>query len=205
MTFFVDSVRHDAGLRAEEGLLRHAALAVTSDAMQNAERIHSTAQARADQLLLHAKEEAAAIVARAELDTVERMREQMAAFDDQYVKFTERAQPLIRSLVLALFDKLLLSLEQRDRIEAAVRRLQQEAPAKLSEAVLHLNPADIAHMQAAEWPVRADPGLAPGCALLAATSGEWRMDFTLAINSLKDALSLPSNAIPVSPEAAASL
>ena len=120
--------------------------------------------------------------------TFDAFRNYQEAFDKQYASFMQRAQPLIIELALGLFDQLVLSLNERERIQVLAARLMQEAPAKLDEAMLHLHPADAAQLPASEWPVKQDASLTPGTAVLIANSGEWRMNFSVAVDTLKKSL-----------------
>ena len=188
MSFCVETIVTDTRLRAEHGVLRQGALCVTNDAHANAQQIRQDTLDEVEQLLQQARQQASEITRQAELQALERMRNFMQAFDAQYAAFAERSQPLVIALATGLFDKLVLSLTERERICAVVQRLVLEAPAKLSEAMLHLHPSDIGQLPPPEWPVKADPDLTPGTALLVASSGEWRMEFDLAVATLKAAL-----------------
>ena len=188
MTFYVDSIQHDAALRPDQGILRLSALAVTADAQANAQRLLDDARDDADQLLEQARQQAGQILDEAEQQSVERLRDYLAAFNAQYAAFSGRSRELVIRLALDLFDRMILSISDRERIESLVKRLVLEAPTKLSEAVLHLHPSDLAHQPDCEWPVKADPDLQPGTALLVATSGEWRMECDVAIAALKATL-----------------
>lgn len=188
MMFCIDTIQHDAALRPDHGILRVAALAVTTDAHANAQRILNEARNAADDLLARAQQQARQILDDAEQQSVERLRNYLAAFDAQYAAFAGRSRTLVIRLALDLFDRMILSISDRERIESLAKRLALEAPAKLSEALLHLHPSDVAHLSDPEWPVKADPDLQPGTALLVATSGEWRMEFNIAIAALKTTL-----------------
>ncbi|EGF33691.1 hypothetical protein IMCC9480_3085 [Oxalobacteraceae bacterium IMCC9480] len=196
MMFCTDTLRHDAALRPDHGILRLAALAVTTDAHANAQRILDKARNEADHLLDQARQQARLILDEAEQQSVERLRAYLAAFDAQYAAFASRSRTLVIRLALDLFDRMILSISDRERIESLVKRLALEAPSKLSEAMLHLHPSDLVHLPDPEWPVKADPDLRPGTALLVATSGEWRMEFDVAIAALKATLEKQIMPIP---------
>lgn len=188
MMFCVASIQHDTALRPERGILRHSALGITTDAHRHAQRILDDARQAADQLLDEARQQARHILDETEQQSVERLRSYLTAFDAQYAAFSGRSRELVIRLALDLFDRIILSISDRERIESLVKRLALEAPAKLSEALLHLHPADLAYLPDCEWPVKADPDLQPGTALLVATSGEWRMEFDVALTALKATL-----------------
>ncbi|MFT5532090.1 MAG: flagellar biosynthesis/type III secretory pathway protein FliH [Burkholderiaceae bacterium] len=186
--FCVASIQHDTALRPDRGILRHASFAITTDACENAQRILDDARDAADQIRDQARQQARQILEGAEQESIERLRGYLAAFDAQYAAFSGRSRELVIRLALDLFDRMILSISDRERIESLVKRLALEAPAKLSEALLHLHPSDLVHLPDSEWPVKADPDLQPGTALLVATSGEWRMEFDIAIAALKATL-----------------
>jgi flagellar biosynthesis/type III secretory pathway protein FliH len=188
MTFCVEKIETDPHLRADHGVLRDAALTVTADAHVLRERMLAQAGQQAAAIVQQAHETAGKIVARAEHDVVARLQAYMASFEAQYAAFARCVEPLAIDLALSLFDRLVLSMTERERIEAMVRRLLQEAPAKLSEPLLHVHPSDLAHLPGAPWPLKGNPELTPGAALLVASSGEWRVEFDLAVATLRSAL-----------------
>ena len=188
MSFCVEKIDVDTGLRADQGLLRSTTLRVTTDAQSCAQRLVEEAHATADHIKQQAQQHADTITAEFEQRGVEALRNYLNAFDAQYASFMQRAQPLIIQLALGLFDQLVLSLSDRERMEVLATRLAQEAPTKLSEAMLHLHPSDVAALPEPEWPVKADSGQAPGTAVLIASSGEWRVDFSVAVETSKTAL-----------------
>jgi flagellar biosynthesis/type III secretory pathway protein FliH len=189
MNFCIETISHDDGLRAEQGVLRQNGLAITSDAALCAQRRLADAQAEAAQLLQQAQQQADQLIEQAQQDTLQRLRDQLAAFDTQYASFIDRAQPLVIQLALGLFDRLVSSMSDRERVEALVKRIAMEAPSKLTEVMLHLHPDDACHLTECEWPVKSDPEMRVGTALLVADSGEWRMDFEVAVGLLKNTLS----------------
>lgn len=188
MNFCTQKIEVDAGLRPDSGLLRLAALKVTADAHACAQRHLDAAHTTAAQIVQQAQQKADAITAEAEQRTIDALRDYQQAFDTQYASFMQRAQPLVVQLALGLFDQLVLSLSERERIDILANRLVREAPAKLSEAMLHLHPSDAAQLPDPEWPVKPDSGLTPGTAVLIASSGEWRMNFSVAVDTLKNAM-----------------
>ena len=188
MNFCVAKITMDSALRADRGVVREAALAVTSNAQIGAQRILATAQAQADQIMQLAQQRADAIAEDAQLQSIEALDSYQAAFDAQYGSFLQRAQPLVIQLALGLFDQLVLSMTERERAAALVNRLVAEAPTKLTDVMLHLHPQDAQHLPNTEWPSKADATLAQGTAVLIASSGEWRMDLPLAVDTLKASL-----------------
>jgi flagellar biosynthesis/type III secretory pathway protein FliH len=188
MSFCVQKIEMDDGLRPDYGLLKITALKVTADAHACAESLMDAARASADQIVQQARQQAEAVAAETEQRTLDTFRNYQASFDRQYAGFMQRAQPLIIELALGLFDQLVLSMNERERVAVLATRLAREAPAKLEEAMLHLHPSDVVHLPEPEWPVKPDANLTPGTAVLIASSGEWRMDFSVAVDTLKNSL-----------------
>lgn len=188
MAFCVQKIDMNESLRSDRGLLRITALKVTADAHACAQTMLDAAHASADQIVQQVRQQSEAAAAENEQRTVDTFRGYQDAFDKQYASFMQRAQPLIIELALGLFDQLVLSLDDRERTEILAARLVREAPAKLDEALLHLHPSDVAHLPEPEWPVKADSSLTPGTAVLVASSGEWRMNFSVAVDTLKKSL-----------------
>ena len=188
MNFCIAKIDIDTTLRPDHGVLRVNVFAITADARLCAQRTLDNAKSTADQIVQKARQQADAITADAEQRTLDAMRSYQSAFDAQYAEFIQRAQPLVIQLALGLFGKLVLSMTERERVAATVTRLTFEAPTKLSEVMLHLHPSDVAHVSDIEWPIKGDPTLAPGTAVLIASSGEWRMNFPMAVDTLKASL-----------------
>ena len=188
MSFCGQKITIDESLRPDQGLLRMAALKVTADAHACAQTLLDTARASADQIAQQARQHAEAVAAQTEQRTIDTFRNYQESFDKQYAGFMQRAQPLIIELALGLFDQLVLSMNERERVTVLATRLAREAPTKLDEAMLHLHPSDVAHLPEPEWPVKPDTSLTPGTAVLIASSGEWRMDFSVAVDTLKNSM-----------------
>lgn len=186
--FCVQAVSMPANLRPADGVLRTAALAATADAgklvqdmlaqaRHEAEQVRAAAQAQARQAVLHEQQETAR-QGSVLLETLERARDDMLA----------RVEDLVADLAQEVVDRLLLELTPRERIAAMVRRVRQEAPAKLREAVLWVHPDDREHLPDSPWEVQVDAALTAGSCRLEAASGEWRAEFTLAAQALREGL-----------------
>jgi len=190
--FCVESIRHDAGLRATSGVLRATALAVTGDARIAGQRIVDAAQEKAEAILLHARQQAQEAVSAAEQQSLRQARVLLDAVAQLQENFLERGQDIVVDLAQALFDRLVLDMTPRERIEAALKRILCEAPSKLVGPLLRVHPDDIEQLPAVEWDVKADAGLAPGTCRLEAASGEWCVDFSAAVASLKAVFDEPA-------------
>lgn len=188
MTFCVQKIVIEDALRPDQGLLRLTALKVTADAQECAETLLNEARAAAEQIVQHAQHQAETVAAEIGQRTIDTFRTYQESFDKQYAGFMQRAQPLVIQLALGLFDQLVLSMNERERVGILAARLAHEAPTKLDEAMLHLHPSDVPHLPEPEWPVKSDPSLTPGTAMLIASSGEWRMNFAVAVETIKNSL-----------------
>jgi len=188
--FCVDTIRREPQLRGNHGILRAASFAVTNDARLAAERIEQKALAEADVIRQRAQEDADAIVKQAEQQTLERAAGLIRALQEAQAGLLERSEDIIVSLAQAMFDRLIAETTPRERIEAMLRRVQQEAPQGLVNPLLRLHPEDLADAPAVEWPIKPDPALPRGTCRLEASEGEWTADFCAAVSSLKSALQL---------------
>lgn len=190
-----------ANLRPAHGVWRTAALAVTADAdqlardmlaqaRQEAEQVRAAAQAQARQAVLREQRETATQGSLL-LETLGRARDDML----------ERVEALVAELAQEVLDRLLLQLTPRERIAAMVRRVRQEAPAKLREAVLWVHPDDRGHLPDSPWEVQADAALTAGSCRLEAASGEWRAEFPLAAQALREGLAEAARILRTPPDA----
>jgi flagellar biosynthesis/type III secretory pathway protein FliH len=186
--FCVETIRCEPQLRAEHGVLRSASIAVTSDARLAADRITEAARIDADALLQRAREEAKDVVHKAEQQTLERAAQLLRTLEDAHASLVQHAQDIVVSLAQGAFDCLVSDTTPRERIEAVVKRVKQEAQSGLTNAVLRLHPDDIEHAPEVEWEIKPDATLPRGACRLQASNGEWGADFTAAVSSLKLAL-----------------
>jgi flagellar biosynthesis/type III secretory pathway protein FliH len=193
--FCVDSITPAPDLRALHGVLRGAGFRVTTDAGRVAERIEREAQEQADQLLDAARAEAARIASEAEREVFERARPLLEALEAMQGTLIERSQELVIDLTRNLFDRLVMQTTPREQIEAALRRVLQEAPPKLVEPLLKVHPEDVELLPAVDWSIKPDPNLARGACRLEASDGQWCANFDGAAEALRvafaDAVNTP--------------
>jgi flagellar biosynthesis/type III secretory pathway protein FliH len=103
----------------------------------------------------------------------------------------EQAEDIVTVMAGQLFERLMLETTAQQRLAASYRRLLLEAPPRLVNAVLRLHPDELALVEGCEWPVKADPALAPGACRLEADSGQWRADFHAAAAALSQVFGEP--------------
>jgi flagellar biosynthesis/type III secretory pathway protein FliH len=185
--FCIDTITVDASLRPENGILRVPSLAVTRDAQVAAQRILQQARTDADTLSETAREEARHAVENAERESLRNAGQLLKVLEKANETFLMRTQDMIVDLAQGLFDRLVLEATPRERIEAALRRVQHEAPSKLAVAVLRVHPEDVELLPELEWEVKTDPTMARGVCRLEASGGEWCADFNAAVAALKSA------------------
>lgn len=185
--FCVASIHPDPELRADQGVLRSAALTVTVDARLLAERIVQQAHAEAQALLEGARIEAQQVVEAEQQKAFQQADHLLRTLKHANESFLDRAQDTIVELAQALFNRLVMDTAPQAQIEAAMRRIRQEAPAKLAGALLRVHPDDFELVPEAEWEVKADPSVSRGTCCLGADSGEWQADFNAGVNALRSA------------------
>jgi len=189
MSFCVDTVSVSKKLRAQHGILRASSLQVTSDAVVAARKITEEAQAEARNVLDRAHQEARSAVSEAERKTFEQTQQLLQAIEKERETFLERGKDIIMDLAGALFDRLVAQMTPRERVEATLRRVMTEAPRRLINPVLRVNPEDVQFLPTLEWDIVEDAAIAPGSCKLVARNGEWSADFDAAVSSLKQAFS----------------
>ena len=188
-TFCVARLAPAPDLLAADGVLRAADMGATGDAHALAARIVANAEAERSAMLAATAEEARLALASAQAQVLAEgtaLLDGLRAATDDVCK---RAGDIVTDLALQLFERLVLETPPRERVAASYRRLLQEAPPKLVNAVLRLHPDELAYAEGWEWPVKADAALPPGACRLEADSGQWRADFGAAASALLDALS----------------
>jgi flagellar biosynthesis/type III secretory pathway protein FliH len=182
--FCVETITPETSLRAEYGVLRVKALAITSDARLAADRIVEQARAEAENLLQQARDEARVLMQEAEQEVLQRADQLLRSLEETNETFLLRAQDTIVDLAQGLFDRLVLEATPREQIEAALKRVMREAPPKLVNPVLRVHPDDAGLLPAVEWEVKPDASLSRGVCRLEASSGEWCADFNAAVAAL---------------------
>jgi flagellar biosynthesis/type III secretory pathway protein FliH len=184
--FCTDTITTDDSLRADHGVLRVSALAVTADAREAAQRILDDARAQASAMLQQAQHDANERTREAEEQTMQRAAHLIQSLEQANATFLDHAQGIVVDLAQGLFDRLVMDTTPREKLEAALKRVLQEAPPKLVNPLLRVHPDDFALLPAVEWDVKQDAGLAPGTCLLQADSGEWCADFSATVGALKE-------------------
>ncbi|MFC7516072.1 FliH/SctL family protein [Herbaspirillum sp. GCM10030257] len=185
--FCLDTITQDDSLRPDHGVLRIAARAVTADARQAAQRIREAAEADAQTLLQTARVEADRLAQEAEIQTLQRADALIKTLEQTNARFLQQAEDIIIELAKGLFDRLVLEATPREKLEAALKRILQEAPPKLVNPMLRVHPDDAELLPKVEWEVKVDASLMPGSCRLEAASGEWCADFGAAIAALTSA------------------
>ena len=186
-SFCVDTVAVPNALRAQHGILRSAALQVTSDAEAAARKIIEAAHAEARNVLTQAHREAESVVNGAERQVFERAQELLQSLQNEQDIFLERGKDIILDLASTVFERLVAEMPQRERVEAALKRVTAEAPRRLINPVLRVHPTDVNSLPALEWDIKEDTTLAPGSCKLVAGNGEWYVNFDAALSSLREA------------------
>ncbi|NHZ94520.1 hypothetical protein F2P46_01995 [Massilia sp. CCM 8734] len=186
--FCVATICTDSLLRAEHGVWRAQALALTHDAGAAAAHILDQARVEAEQLQLRASADAREAVAEAERGALERGAVLLRQLEQCHAQLLDGAQALAVDLALALFERALAGTTPRERLEASCRLLLREAPRTLAQPLLYLHPDDseLAPPGAA-WELRSDATLARGACRLEAGGGEWRADFAAGASALRTA------------------
>lgn len=188
MRFCVRTIEHDPRLCADGGLLRGADLTLAASAQALAERLREDAKLEAQHLLDHARSEAKDIVAAAERDVWARAASLLQALERQHAMFLEHAQGVVIDLSQSVFERLVAEASDAERVAACVRRVLQDAPKNLPNALLRVHPDDVAHLPPVEWEIEEDAAMARGACRLEASSGEWHADFIGAAAALRSAL-----------------
>ncbi len=195
--FCIAALAPEPGLRAEHGVLRIAALAVTSDARLAADRIVQRAQVEARAILQDAHAEAQQAVQQAEQRTIESAGQLLRKLSETHATFLQRAQEMVLDLTQVLFERLVAETTPRERIEAALRRVLSEAPPRLVDALLRVHPDDLDLLPKVAWDLKADPSLSRGMCRLEASHGEWCVDFEAAVTALRLASTMENSTTSV--------
>jgi flagellar biosynthesis/type III secretory pathway protein FliH len=99
----------------------------------------------------------------------------------------ERVEEIVTGLVQTLYDRVVMETTPQERIAAALRRVVQEAPPKLVDALLRVHPEDAALLPELDWPVKNDTTIARGACRLEASNGQWCANFDAAVTAVKAA------------------
>ncbi|MBN9473231.1 MAG: hypothetical protein ABS43_12325 [Bordetella sp. SCN 67-23] len=187
-SFCVERVSVPPGLRARRGVLRDRSLEVCSEAARVAEAVLRQARDEADVLLKQARVDAAAAVRSESERAARQATELLRGLESAQVRLLDGVETLAVECAAQAFARLVADMPPTERIAAAVRRVREEAPTKLSEAVVWTHPDDQVLVADSPWETRSDARLARGACRLEASSGEWHASFDLAVVALEQAL-----------------
>jgi len=186
--FCSETLRLPQTLRPRYGVVRSDDLAVSGET------------ARACRLMLHrAGQEAEAMQEQARAAAAAAMRQEqqrvaaqattlLQTLQHAHEQLLDGVETLAAEMTARAFALLVADLPAVDRIAASVRRVREQAPARLSEAVAWVHPEELDALDGGAWQVKADAGLARGSCRLEASSGQWFASFELAADALADAL-----------------
>nr|WP_253909724.1 HrpE/YscL family type III secretion apparatus protein [Herbaspirillum seropedicae] len=175
-------------LRPRHGVVSSVDFRVTEDARLAAAQLVQQAQAEAAGIREQARADALAALHDEERRIAHEAGQLLARLREREASMLEGVAGLAVDLAHSIFDRLLVDTTARERVMAACRRVREEAPPKLTEAVAWLHPEDAASLaqeDALPWELRTDARLAQGSCRLEAASGEWRADFSLAAEALR--------------------
>ncbi|MBB5391343.1 FliH/SctL family protein [Herbaspirillum sp. SJZ099] len=198
-SFCVAALHMPPGLRARQGVVRSDAFFITDDAGLAAQHLLATARAQADGILAHARAEADSAVRREQERVAEEAGRMLALLQQMQDGVLDEAAGLAIELARRIFDRLVLDTTPQERLEAACRRVLEEAPPKLNAAVAWMHPDDAAGIDGTAglpWEIKGDKRLQPGTCRLEASNGEWRAEFGLASEALRASL---AQFIPAAP------
>lgn len=175
-----------------DGILRDArseASALISNTNKNADAILSKARTEADRILADAREQAQQLTSAEQQRVITQASELLQALKQTNDTLLERAEDIIVGLAQTLYDRLVTDTTPRERINVALKRVLQEAPPKLVDALLRVHPEDAALLPEVDWPVKTDATLVPGACRLEASNGQWCANFDAAVRAVKTAFS----------------
>ncbi|MET3432017.1 flagellar biosynthesis/type III secretory pathway protein FliH [Herbaspirillum seropedicae] len=178
-------------LRPRHGVVSSVDFRVTEDARLAAAQLVQQAQEQAAGIREQARADALAALQDEERRIAHEAGQLLARLREREASMLEGVAALAVDLALSIFERLLADTVPRERVLAACRRVREEAPPKLTEAVAWLHPDDAASLaqgDALPWELRTDARLAQGTCRLEAASGEWRADFSLAAEALRATL-----------------
>lgn len=200
--FCVASVQVDERMRGEHGVLHAHSLFLSrqtreltsqlmAEAEQDREALLAQAHDETEQMLADAQRAGDEAVEQAQVRVIEQADQLFATLDSALAQVNDGIRPLVVSLALELFDRLVLETTPEERIASAYRRLLSEVPLKLVDAVLKVHPDELAIYEtilpAPRWTLQPDISIARGACRVDANSGEWSAGFDLAAQALRAA------------------
>lgn len=186
--FCVDRLSIPPRLRPDHGVIDADALAVACDAARAAALILQDAHTQADAVLAAAATAAAAAVQYEQEQVAQQACALLENLRAAQACLLDGVGPLAVDLAALAFARLVVDTAPDERVACAVRRVVEEAPRRLVEAVAWVHPDDAPRMATTAWEVRHDARLTPGSCRLEAASGEWSSSFDLAALALQAAL-----------------
>lgn len=180
---------HDAQTKVDTALrdAQNEAGALIEHAHKDADDILLKARTEAQQILAAARAQAQQLTATEQKRVIAQASELLRSLEQANDAILERAEDIVVGLAQTLYDRLVMDTTPRERIDASLRRVLQEAPPKLVEALLRVHPQDAALLPEVDWPVKADVTLAPGSCRLEASNGQWCANFDAAVQAVKTA------------------
>lgn len=191
--FCAEKVSLEKGLRSMHGVVLLGDIAVLNDARSLAEQIIAHAQEQAAMMLSRADEQVRDMTSKAEKDVLTEAESLIGNLNNAQNDLIGKARDVIVDVALALFDRLLVDVSPREKLEASIKRIVSEAPPRLVQAVLFVHPDEKSLVPETDWECKEDRSLPLGCCRLEASSGEWRADFSAAVESLKVSLKSSSS------------
>lgn len=161
--------------------------ALVDSARTKADGILADAQAQSERLRADAREQARQLTAVEQQRVIAQAATLLQSLEQANDAILERVEGMVAGLAQTLYERLVMETNTRERIEASLRRVVHEAPPKLVDALLRVNPADAPLLPELDWPVKTDAALAPGACRLEASNGQWCANFDIAVQDLKAA------------------
>lgn len=186
--FCVEILQLPPTLRARRGVLRADALVVCDDTMRACALIRQRASDDAVAMRARAQADAARVLEVEQARLAGQATQLLHALQQSREQLLEGVEALAAAMAAQAFELLVADLTPPERIAAAVRRVSEQAPAKLHEAQAWVHPDDLEALEGGPWPVRPDPRMRPGSCRLEAASGEWVASFEMACTALSQAM-----------------
>jgi flagellar biosynthesis/type III secretory pathway protein FliH len=190
MVFCANRIAVDPKLVPDSGLLRAKDINISADAIYVAEKIREEAIADARQIARNAKENADAVVQKAERDTLLKACTLIKRLQHQNEIFLQCSESMFFKLLIAALDHLLVEISPHEKIISCIKRIASEAPPYLVNATLYVHPSDIDMLPEINWEIKPDPALEVGSCRLEAVSGEWHADFAAATLAVRKAFAI---------------
>ena len=185
MYFYVEKIKLDGKLQPKQGWLKAEGIGITSDANVLAQDIIAQAKQEAATMLAATRDEVQHALRHAEQNCLQQASQLLNALQQERQYLLTNMESIALELVQAMFDRLVLETTPADRIRAMLKRVQQEAPPRLTSALLRVHPGDLPLLPQQEWEIKTDTSLQPGSCRLEASTGVWSASFQLAVSELR--------------------